>query len=70
MLLFVDLVRGCVFGGGETRGSVRVGVALCDLLVTLLGSSRHGTLDRLGGLVDSVLDCVHCECLVVADRCD
>lgn len=73
MLLFVDLVRGCVFGGGETRGSVRVGVALCDLwgtvsatsrgnrskrlkltLVTLLGSSRHGTLDRLGGLVDSV----------------
>ena len=31
MLLLVDLVRGCVFGGGETRGGVCVGVAFGDL---------------------------------------
>lgn len=31
VLFLVDLVRGHVFGGGETRGGARVGVALCDL---------------------------------------
>ena len=31
VLLLVHLVRGHVFGGGETRGGARVGVALCDL---------------------------------------
>lgn len=75
MLLLVQLVRGHVFGGSETRGGARVGVALCDLwrvvsalcvegkrgtgknlitLVALFGSSRHGTLNGLGGLVDGV----------------
>lgn len=30
VLLLIDLVRNCVFGGLGTGGEARVGVALCD----------------------------------------
>ncbi len=43
VLLLVYLVGDCVFGGSETGGGVRIGVALCDLYALcqcLSGSMR------------------------------
>lgn len=41
VLLLVHLVRNGIFGGGETRGGVRVGVAFGDLWGVVLAVSRQ-----------------------------
>lgn len=49
MLLLVDLVRGHVFGGGETRAGARVSVALGDFCVRVLALRRGWRASRGSG---------------------
>lgn len=47
-----NLVRNGVLGGGESGAQAGVGVALGDLLVSLLGGSGSGTLNGLGNVCE------------------